>query len=523
MKQNPLYESGRVGDLILSAVQRYDSRIAFQSSTGTTTYRELGAMILSAQASFGEMGLKPGDVVAQLVGNDVRTFAFIAAVYLSGLTTVALQPTLSHDDKVFILNDCDAKLLVTDGQYAPQAESLVEHCPKVVHWRAHGSAAGWSDFWSQPGPFGTRLSCKGCAEDIVRIQYTGGTTGRPKGVMLSNRANLTNAQMVLAGMDWPESPVYLCAMPMTHGAGGMIIPTLFRGGRVVLHRGFDVDGFLSAVEAEGCTMTWLVPTAIYRLLDHPRTRKVDWSAMRAFVYSAAPMSASRVKEALEVVGPCLVQMYGQTEAPNTVLTMTQSDHVGADLVRLSSAGREYPGVQVALLDDECRTVPDGEVGEICVRGPLVMSGYLHQPAQTEAALKGAWLHTGDMARRDADGYFFIVDRKKDMIISGGYNVYPQEIENVLARHPAVLLSAVIGVPDPDWGESVRAYVVLRSGAAADASELIAAVRAAKGSIYAPKSLEFVEQLPLTVYGKIDKKELRARHAANLQQGEVRSA
>jgi fatty-acyl-CoA synthase len=510
VNQNPLYGGGRIGDLILTAVRRYPERVAFQSNAGCVTYRELETMISGGQQCLAALGLRPGDVVAQLVGNDVHAFAFIAAVYVSGLTTVALQPTLSHDDKVLILNDCGAKLLVTDEQYAAQAEALKAACPEVRHWRSHGTAAGWQNFWELASSDASTLVCRGDPEDIVRIQYTGGTTGRPKGVMLSNRANVANAQLALAGMQWPESVRYLCPLPMTHGAGGLIIPTLFRGGRVILQRGFDLDAYLDAVESERCTVTWLVPTAIYRLLDHLRTRTVDWSAMRAFVYSAAPMTPARIKEALDVFGPCLVQLYGQTESPNTVLTLTQSDHEGAELSRLASAGKEFPGVRVALLDDACKPVPDGEIGEICVRGPLVMSGYWKQEAQTVSALEGGWLHTGDMARRDAAGYYYIVDRKKDMIISGGYNVYPQEIENVLARHPAVLLSAVIGVPDPDWGESVRAYVVLRSGAKADAQELISAVRAAKGSICAPKSLVIVDELPLTVYGKIDKKLLRAR-------------
>ena len=512
MNHDELYGTGRVGDLIIAALQRYPNRIAFEGEAGATTYAELGRLIAAAQAQLAHLGLQPGDVVAQLAGNDVRTFAMIAAVYLSGLTSVALQPTLSHDDKVYIVQDSGAKLVVTDEQHATLIDALIPHCDNVVHWRLHGCAAGWIDFWKDCPNTESLPVCRGGPEDIVRLQYTGGTTGKPKGVMLSNRAQLTNAQMLLAGISWPSSIRYLCCMPMTHGGGAMIIPTLFRGGSIVMHRSFDVDAFLDAISVKGCNMTWLVPTAVYRLLDHPRSRNIDWSSMHALVYSAAPMTPARVQEALEVCGPCLVQMYGQTEAPLTILTMTQDDHIAADLRRLSSAGKEFPGVVVDLLGDDCQPVPPGEIGEICVRGPLLMSGYWKQPEQTAAAFQGDWLHTGDLARRDEAGFYYIVDRKKDMIISGGYNVYPQEIENVLAGHPAVLQSAVIGVPHPEWGEEVRAYVVPRSGASVDPLELIAQVRAAKGPVYAPKVVVLVDTLPLTVFGKVDKKALRAQAA-----------
>jgi fatty-acyl-CoA synthase len=223
------------------------------------------------------------------------------------------------------------------------------------------------------------------------------------------------------------------------------------------------------------------------------------------------MSPSRLQEAIRRLGPIFYQFYGQTEAPQTVFTLRKEQHDVDDLDRLASCGRPVPWVHVALLDDNGNEVARGEPGEICVRGPLVMRGYWNKPEETAAAFAGGWLHTGDIAREDAQGYFTIVDRKKDMIVSGGFNVFPREVEDVLSTHPAVAAAAVIGVPDEKWGEAVKAVVVLRGGASVAPEELIALVKNRKGSHYAPKTVDFAESVPLTPVGKPDKKALRARY------------
>ena len=286
------------------------------------------------------------------------------------------------------------------------------------------------------------------------------------------------------------------------------MPTLLQGGTVLLQDGFDPQRLIDAIEQDRASATFLVPTMVYKLLDHPATRQADWSSLKTLIYGAAPMAPARIRQALDIFGPILLQGYGQTEAPNTILTLSRQDHVDAPLERLASAGKPYPGLIVALLDDADNPVALGELGEICVRGPLVMSGYLDDDEQTEAAFRGGWLHTGDIARQDGQGYFYIVDRKKDMIISGGFNVYPKEIENVLATHPAVAAAAVIGMPDPLWGEAVTALVVLHPGHPIQADELIALVRREKGSVHAPKRLDFVAELPMTALGKYDKKAMK---------------
>jgi fatty-acyl-CoA synthase len=257
---------------------------------------------------------------------------------------------------------------------------------------------------------------------------------------------------------------------------------------------------------------------IYALLNHPRLAEFDLSSLETVFYGASAMSPTRLREAIAKFGPVFFQFYGQVEAPMTITVLRRSEHDVDNPHRLASCGRPVPWVDVALLDDKFREVPPGEAGEICVRGPLVMAGYLNRPELTAEALAGGWLHTGDIAVRHPDGFLRIVDRKKDMIITGGFNVYPREIEDVLSCHPAVSNCAVIGIPDEHWGEAVKAVVVLRNGATTCVDELKAFVRDRKGPIQTPKSVDFVSAIPLTPVGKPDKKKLRTQLLANEKAG-----
>ena len=250
---------------------------------------------------------------------------------------------------------------------------------------------------------------------------------------------------------------------------------------------------------------------LYTLLDNPRLDEFDLSSLDTVFYGAAAASPTRLKEAIDRFGKIFFQFYGQAECPMTITVLRKDEHDPDDLERLATCGRPVPWVDVALLDEEGNRVPRGEPGEICVRGPLVMGGYWKKPEETAAAFEFDWLHTGDVAREDEQGFFTIVDRKKDMIVSGGFNVFPREIEDVLGTHPAVSQSAVIGVPDEKWGESVKAIVVLRPDHSVDPDELIALVKEAKGSHYAPKTVDFVGEIPLSPLGKPDKKALRAQY------------
>lgn len=274
---------------------------------------------------------------------------------------------------------------------------------------------------------------------------------------------------------------------------------------------FDKDSVLDGIEQYRASVVYLVPTMIYSLLNYPRTKQCDLSSLKLIMYGASAMSAVRVKEAIKIFGPVLCQAYGQTEAPNSISVLTPSDHQSNDERRLQSCGLPSPGIQVQILDDQCNSVKDGVVGEICVKGPLVMSGYWKEPQLTAEAFAGGWLHTGDLAYRDDAGYLYIVDRKKDVIISGGFNIYPREVEDVISTHPGVSSVVVFGLTDEKWGEAVTAAVVLRQGAAPCAEEILSLVRQKKGPFHVPKSIKVVDSIPLTSLGKPDKKALRKQY------------
>jgi fatty-acyl-CoA synthase len=293
----------------------------------------------------------------------------------------------------------------------------------------------------------------------------------------------------------------------------MLLTTLLKQGTILIQPTFDPVKVMEAIEEHRITCMMLVPAMIYALLDHPRFGEFDLSSLETVFYGASAIAPARLKEAIEKIGPVFFQFYGQAEAPMTISVMRKAEHDVSDLKRLASCGRPVPWLRVALLDGDLRPVPDGEPGEICVQGPLVMTGYRDNPELTAEAFRGGWLHTGDVAVRDPDGFLRIVDRTKDMIVSGGFNIYPRELEDILGEHPAVAQVAVIGVPHPKWGEAVKALVVTRPGATANPDELVAMVAERKGSYQAPKLIEFIPSIPQTPIGKPDKKALRAKYGS----------
>jgi fatty-acyl-CoA synthase len=506
-------QGGSIGEMITTAIARFPQRVAFIDADGReTAYAELGRRIGQAMAAFRQLGLKRGDGVVQLSANRSEVFVIMAAAYLSGLRSTTLHTMGGADDHRYIVDDAAPSLFLCEPGFEQRAAMLRAACPQVGHWFSHEAIGDFADFWRfaeclPPDP----LQSLAGPDDIIRLAYTGGTTGNPKGVMLSNRSVWMQALMMMAARGLQLGSRVLCPTPVSHGAGAMIVPTLAGGGTFILQRGFDAERFIEALELHRANAAFLVPTMIYKLLDHPRSRTADFSSLRMLSYGAAPMSPTRIREAIERFGPVLSQSYGQTECPSNILHLTPEDHLRTDVDVLSSAGMPYPGVTVALLDDQDQPVASGEVGELCVRSPLVMNGYWNQPELSAQALRNGWLHTGDMARRDEHGYYYLVDRRKDMIVSGGFNVYPKEVEDTIAQHPGVASVAVIGVPDEHWGEAVKAVVVPRPGATLEPEEIRQRVRESKGPVATPKTVDIVDALPLTALGKPDKKQLRARY------------
>lgn len=503
-----------MGDLILRAIRRGGERVAFALEDQAISYRAFGEQLSRLVQALEARGLRHGDAIAVLSSNRPEAFLVNAAGYLMGLRSTWMHPLASEDDHAYLLEDSGVQTLFVDpGAFAARARSLQARIPGLRRVFGLGANDFGEDILAalgafEPGP----LASVAQADDICTLIYTGGTTGRPKGVVHSHRVQVTMVVTELADWDWPQEVRFLAMTPITHAAGAMIVAVMSRCGTFVMSQGFEPQRFFDLVERHRITTTFLVPTMVYVLLDHPGIATADLSSLALIIYGASPMSPARLVEAMKRFGPVFMQLYGQSEAPNCITALHKHEHDPVNHPeRLASCGTPSGPSQLCLLDEAGNEVPLGEVGEICVRGPLVMLGYWNKPEETEKAFRHGWLHTGDMARCDADGFVYIVDRSKDLIITGGFNVFPREVEDVLTRHPAVAAAAVIGVPDEKWGEAVKAVVVLKAGATVAAEALIALVREHKGSVQAPKSVDFVDALPVTGLGKPDKKALRAKY------------
>jgi acyl-CoA synthetase (AMP-forming)/AMP-acid ligase II len=509
-----------LGELLRKAVGHYPERVAVKHGPRALTYRELGDQVNRLANAFLGLGLRPGDRVALLMWNCPEYVICDFATATAGLVKVPLNHLLTRDDVVFRIQDSEAKAIVCDDHFAPLVAGLRGECPSLEHAvqirEGQGKVVeGLLDFAS--------LVARGAARppsvqvqpgDLAGIMYTGGTTGRSKGVMHTHDSIAAIAYSEIIEMDIGRGEVLLQIAPLPHATQFMLLPGLLRGGTHVLMRKFDPDELCDVIERERVTWTFLVPTMIYMLLDHPALRRRNHSSLRTIVYGAAPMSPDRLERAIELLGPVFLQVYSQMEVANQTITLTKEDHVEALASarhRLSSCGRPIIMSQVRIADESDADVKPGEAGEILTRGPHMMRGYWRRPEETERTMRGGWIHTGDIARADEDGYVYIVDRAKDMIISGGMNVYSVEVENALMEHPAVREACVIGVPDDKWGEAVSAFVVLREGVAAPTAEELIRFTARKLAAYnRPKSVTFVDDIPKTPYGKMDKKAIRAR-------------
>jgi fatty-acyl-CoA synthase len=500
-----------LGTLALRALQRYPQRTAFAWEGGTLSYRATSDLIGRIQHVFAHAGLQRGHRVCMLTSNLVETWCAGMAALCSGMGITWLHPLGSLNDHLFQLEDFKTDILIIDvAVHGARGAELAAAMPglRAVYTTAP-SAFGQDLLLAAEQAGNSPPQNIAQYDDLAITQYTGGTTGRSKGAARDHAGYSSLLLNVLADFELPDSPRYLLVAPMTHVAGSKIQPVLTRGGTIYLMNGFAPDRIFEVIKRERINMTLMVPTMVYALLDHPGMNDADLSSLELLLYGAAPMSPTRLIEGLERMGPVFSQLYGQSEGyPLTVLGRADHDPKHPEL--FSSCGRATSGVTLCLLDDEGNEVPAGEVGELCARGPHVMQRYLNQPELSAETLEGGWLHTGDMARVDARGYFFIVDRKKDMIVSGGFNIYSRDVEDVIATHPAVAQVAVVGAPDPKWGEAVIALVVCRAGATVSVGELGELVKAQKGSLYVPKRVEFVECLPVTGLGKLDKKALRAR-------------
>ncbi|MDO9456685.1 long-chain fatty acid--CoA ligase [Nocardioides sp.] len=483
----------------------------------SSTYAEVRELSSRISAALVARGVAPGDKVAILSANDPVAFTTVFGINRAAAVWCPINPRneAAENRDLLALFECTA--LVFQASFAPLVDQIRGDLPgltTLVCLDAEAGdvdfALGWDEFLDRgvPGPDPSPV------DDVAMVVGTGGTTGRPKGVMLTHHNLETMSAITLMSYPWEGRPVYLALAPLTHAAGVLCFPVLARGGEVVVMRSPDVGGFLDHVERHRVTHTFLPPTLIYMVLAHERLESTDLSSLQCFWYGAAPMSAARLEEALTRIGPVMAQLFGQTEAPMMISTLSPREHFRPDgsiaLERLSSAGRPAPLVTVSIMAEDGTLLPTGETGEIVVRSSLVMAGYLGDPEATAAASAHGWHHTGDIGYLDPDGYLFIVDRAKDMVITGGFNVYSTEVEQAVMAHPDVQDCAVIGLPDDTWGERVVAVVQARGGATIDPAALKAFVKERLGSVKSPKQVEVWDDLPRSKVGKVLKTDIKER-------------
>jgi long-chain acyl-CoA synthetase len=511
-----------VRDMIRRAERFYSDKTAVVCGNERWTYRQFGIRVRKVAGALTSLGVNKGDRVALLMLNCHRYLELFAACFELGAIIVPLNIRLAAPELIYTINDAEARLLVLDENSFPLLASLRPSLPSVSTYVAAAS----SEESRQDFPAGVldyeqllreteelREFPVVCEEDVAAFFYTSGTTGHPKGVMLTNRNICANALQGFTHRVPPHDTVHLHASPMFHIAGGPTAWIVFWvGGTHVAQPRFDPRSTFALIERERVTRVLWVPTMITALLAHPDVSRVDFSSLRLALYGASPIAPDRLKEARRVFGCELMQLYGMTEAAPVLTSLAPEEHVfegdEQSTHRLLSCGRAVLGVNVRVVNERGEDVVPGEVGEIIARGANFMVGYWRKPEETAAALRDGWYYSGDMGTLDEEGYLYLKDRKKDMIISGGENVYSVEVENALSSHPAVLECAVVGVPDEHWGEAVKAIVVLRPGMQASAEALISHCHTRIAGYKCPRGVEIVDALPKNAAGKLLKRELR---------------
>ena len=491
----------------------------------TLTYGQVQDFSVEFAQALCRAGVRPGDKVAVLSANDPVAFSCVFGIARAGAVWCPINPRNEAAENREMLDRFDCVALFYQRAFAPLVDAIAPQLPGLtvrVCLDADEPGAPSLTRWLGAAPADPATDPDAAPEaaappdDVVMVVGTGGTTGRPKGVVLSGRSIETMTAITLMSYPFEGRPVYLALAPLTHAAGVLCFPVMALGGRIVVMAKPDLGEFLGLVERERVTHTFLPPTLIYMLLGHDRLDATDTSSLQCLWYGAAPMSAARLAEAIERLGPVLGQLFGQSEAPMMISTLAPAEHIAPDgslaRERFASAGRPTPLVTVAIMDGTGRLLGPRERGEIVVRSSLVMSGYYRDPEATAEASRFGWHHTGDIGYLDADGYLFIVDRAKDMIITGGFNVYSAEVEQALMAHPAVRDCAVVGLPDDKWGERVVAAVELHPGADAESGELVAFARERLGGVKAPKEVTIWPDLPRSKVGKVVKTEVKQHWA-----------
>jgi acyl-CoA synthetase (AMP-forming)/AMP-acid ligase II len=519
MKELSRYNVGTWADIIYRNSLLYSDQEAFVYRDTRITFSEFNTRINKLIDALHKMGVKKGDVLGILSWSCLQFVEIYGASMKGGFIASPFNPRLRADELEYIINYSEANTLFVGPELLEAANSLKQRLPKVKNYISlEGSAPdmmAYDDLLKSLS--GEEPDVQVEEDDPVCIIYTSGTTGMPRGALYTQSRLIEDSKTLAIDMELQPGHKRVQITPLFHIAGNTHFrASLYTAGCNIIVKFFDAAETLEIIQKERATHMDFVPTHLAAMLNLPDLKKYDISSMKFLWYGASPMPLEVLKKGMKVFGPIFAQGYGQSESGPAISHLSREDHNVLDRPekeqkKLSSAGRPDIGVQVRIVDDKGKDVELGKVGEITVRSKQTMVEYWHRPDDTKTTLVKGWLHTGDMGYYDEEGYIYIADRKKDMIISGGENVYPREVEEVLYLHPTVLETAVIGIPDPYWVERVHAVVTTKKGASTTAEELIAFCKKHIASYKAPKSVEFVDALPKNPAGKILKRELREKY------------
>ncbi len=498
-----------IASLLIASATHVPSGPAWTFGARSASYAQLTGRVAALAAGLARIGLKPGDRVVLLLPNSPELVETLFAAMWGGFVAVPLNWHLHPQEVAYVVEHSGAAAILIADETDAAITALPDRDVQVLHTQGR-SGLGYRDmFDAAPAPLADTAP-----DDAAWLFYTSGTTGRPKGATLTHRNLMGMTLNYYADIDRVEpGSVFAHAAPLTHGSGLYLLPAVGRAAHNVIStaRSFDATDYLELLASHRAThAAFMAPTMLKRLLTGGDPASHDLSALRSIVVGGAPLYREDLRAASAAFGSIITQIYGQGESPMTITVMPppRPAELDANTERVVSCGRAFTGVEVRVVDPAGDPQPPGSDGEVCVRGDVVMRGYWDDAAATAKAVHGGWLHTGDIGHLDDRGYLYLTDRAKDVIITGGSNVYPREVEEVLLTHPAVREVAVIGRPDAEWGESVCAFVVAEPGEPADPAELIAHCRGQLASFKKPKEIVFVEALPKGAAGKVLKRELR---------------
>ncbi|MHB1011503.1 MAG: long-chain-fatty-acid--CoA ligase [Desulfobacteria bacterium] len=511
-----------VGTLFTKAARTFPERLAIAHGDHELTYRQANERINRLANGFGKLGIKKGENVAILLNNRPEFLETLFACFKAGIGTVPINFRLHPKESAFIIDNSEAVAVIIDEDFRDSLYALKGAMPRIKHYICISDPLEGMLLYEDliRGQSTDFADVDVDRDDLAWLFYTSGTTGQPKGAMLTHHGLMMMTMNFFADVT-PLGPedVVLHAAPLSHGSGLYGIPNVAKAAaNVILHtKTFDPKAVFETIQRRRVTNMFAAPAMIKKLVTFPEIDKFDLSSIKTIHYGGAPIYVEDLKEAVRKMRQVFVQIYGQAESPMTISVLRKEEHLlegtEVQMKRLASAGIPRTDVEVRIVDEKDKELPPGKMGEIVVRGEVVMKGYWKNPKATAETLRGGWLHTGDLGIIDETGYVYILDRAKDMIISGGENIYSREIEDVILLHPSVHEVAVIGVPDDTWGEAIKAIVSLKEGRTATEREIIDFCKEHLASYKKPKSVEFMKGIPRNSYGKILKRELRAKYWA----------